>query len=170
MARRKGFLARFFDTLKNAFEATPTPKHREAQRRREARDFARGKRTSGKAAERYAQQRRDARATRNAQAARARREKRQADPFEREWRRQMPGKRINRKDFETHKRLFMDIPHIRNETPEEKAELWESYIENMVYGRHGYRFNDPRNPFWDDIAMQPRDFDWSEWRRRRKTP
>jgi len=39
---------------------------------KDARAFARGKRTSAKAAELYAQQRRDARATRNAVAARKR--------------------------------------------------------------------------------------------------
>jgi hypothetical protein len=170
VARRKGFFAKLADTLKKAWDATPTPAHRERDIKREARRYAQGHRVPAKAARRYAEQRYDAEVTKKANAARKRAAKRAADPWEGPWRQEMPGKRINRREFEGHKTTFQSIPGMEEESDADLKRLWRSYIRNMVYGQSGYKFQDPRNPFWDDIGMHPENFDWSEWRRWRKTP
>jgi len=166
---RRGFFGNLFKTIRETF----TPSGRQEKLDREARRFARGQQTSARAAERYAQQRRDAEVTRRAgerRRAAQRRREREADPYERIWRENQPGRRLRRRQFEGQRRVFRNIRGLERESDEDLEALWESYVENMVYGRHGYRFNDIRNPFWEDANMDPRDFDWAAWRRWRDTP
>lgn len=66
------------------------------------------------------------------------------------------------RSYQRHRDLFDSIPGIDDEDDDERDYLWRSYIENMVNGRH--RRNDPSNPFWSDIGLDPRDFDWDEFR------
>jgi hypothetical protein len=129
------------------------------------RAFGRGKRVSAKDAERYAQRARDARATRNATAARRRAEqRREREAGERRFKEAWQEETLSRpaRKYARHYELFQSIPDIDQETPEEQEYLWRSYIENMVSGRH--RRNDPNNPFWSDIGLDPRNFDWDEFR------
>lgn len=64
--------------------------------------------------------------------------------------------------YQRHRDLFESIPGIDDEDDDERDYLWRSYIENMVSGRH--RRNDPNNPWWSDIGLDPRDFDWDDFR------
>jgi hypothetical protein len=66
------------------------------------------------------------------------------------------------RSYRRHRELFESIPGIEDEDPDEQEYLWRSYIENMVKGRH--RRNDPSNPWWGIIGLDPRDFDWDDWR------
>lgn len=66
------------------------------------------------------------------------------------------------RNFERHLELFGSIPGIELESDDEREYLWRSYIENMVRGTH--RRNDPANPWWADIGLDPRDFDWAAFR------
>lgn len=157
MARR-GIFRRILDI----FRSEPAAPRRRTQGER---DFGRGKRVSARDAERYAQTARDQRATRNANARRRNAERkaereRQEQPFRQAWQEETvsrPGRKYTR-----HLELFQSIPGIEDETDEEQEYLWRSYVENMVQGRH--RRNDPSNPWWGEIGLDPRDFDWDEWR------
>jgi hypothetical protein len=64
--------------------------------------------------------------------------------------------------YSRHRDLFDAIPGIAESDHDEQIELWDSYIRNMINGTH--RRNDVRNPFWSDVGIHPRDFDWDEWR------
>lgn len=69
--------------------------------------------------------------------------------------------------FIEHRETFLSIPGIMTETePDERLELWESYVRNMVVGADtGGRRDDPsRNPFWGEVGISPRRFDWGDWR------
>jgi hypothetical protein len=50
--------------------------------------------------------------------------------------------------------------------PAERLELWESYVRNMVVGSDlgGRRDDIARNPFWSEVGISPRRFDWQDWR------
>jgi hypothetical protein len=139
-------------------------------------DFRRGKRTSAKAAEDYARDRRqaddDARAASKArrEAKRARelglkatepKPSRKADAAYRqawmEHRLSRPGRRYaDNFDF------FNNLPMMRNEDEDTRERLWRSYLDNMVSGRH--RRDSPSNPFWRESGISIRDFDWDDWR------
>ena len=160
MARR-GFLSRLFGAARDAL----SPVRRERREHERARDFARGKRMSAKDAERYARERRDAEETQKAQRARRAQEKKKADPFRREWEQQRKeNRRRPRGSLQTHMRFFLSIPGLEYETDDDIAELWESYVRNMVYGARGVRLNTLDNPFWTDIGIAPENFNWRGWR------
>jgi hypothetical protein len=161
---RRGFLSRLLGVIERAV----SPVAREEYHRKQEREFRRGKRSSAKVAQRAAEREKAKRADRNLKARRKREEQR--SPYEREWREQQPGKRFKRRQYEGQKRTFDSLPGMSDETEEDRQDLWHSYLENMVYGRHGYKFNDLRNPWWDDANMHPNQFDWDEWRRWRDTP
>lgn len=175
MARR-GFFSRLFGVVERAV----SPMAREKQRDKEERDYRRGKMVSGRVARRAAERARAKAADRAnikeqtkrraRERARERREDERRNPYRQTWEREQPGKRFQRKNFEGNKRFFDDLPGMDQETDEDKQELWQSYVENMVFGRSGYRYNDLRNPWWDDSNMHPNQFDWDEWRKWRKTP
>jgi hypothetical protein len=143
-------------------------------------DFKAGRRVSGKAAERYAQDRKqaddDARAAAKArrEATKARREgiaaldrqqqpkgrKAAEAPYRQAWmehRLSRPGRRYA-DNFE----FFNNLPMMRNEDEDTRERLWRSYLDNMVSGRH--RRDSPSNPFWRESGISPRDFDWDDWR------
>lgn len=65
--------------------------------------------------------------------------------------------------YSRNRDVFDSIPGVAESDHDEQIDLWDSYIRNMVNGHH--RRNDPRNPFWSDIGIHPRDFDWDEFRR-----
>jgi hypothetical protein len=156
MARR-GFLSRFADFLRDLVTDTGTPRRRAS--REETRRFARGQQTSARAAEQYARDRRDAAATAAARRSRSARERRERDPYREIWREEKQGRRGS---YERHRELFNTIPGMEYEDDETRQELWASYVRNMVNGRQ--RRNDPYNPWWGDIGIDPRDFDWDDWR------
>lgn len=166
MAKRRGLLRRLLDTVREVFQEQPTPKRKATPK--ETRQFRRGKEVSSRVAEQYAKDRRDAEATRQAQANRRARERRErerrqraANPYRRIWRQE--GHR-NYKDYDSHYRLFQTLPGVDDMDDDEKERLWYSYIRYMVNGR-GYRFNDVGdNPFWSELGISPRDFRWAEWR------
>lgn len=172
MARR-GFLSSVFNALRNV--VSPVAREREAHRR--AGRFARGQRMSAKDAERYARERRDAEITQRAQRQRRAQEKKRADPFRRSWeeKRQQSRKRP-RGSLQKHARFFLSIPGLEYETDDDIQELWDSYLENMVFNLRGRRINRiDENPFWDEIGIAPEDFNWKKWREsmgfdKRKTP
>ena len=64
--------------------------------------------------------------------------------------------------FMAHQELFYSLPGMVDEPLEERHRLWELYVREMVIG-HGRR-NDRNNLFWQDIGIDPRDFDWQAWR------
>lgn len=58
---------------------------------------------------------------------------------------------------------FLSVPGVVTETTNaERLELWGIYVEYMVNGRE--RRNSPDNPFWRAVGIDPRDFDWDEFR------
>jgi len=61
------------------------------------------------------------------------------------------------------RRFFDSIP-VSYDNPEDKLAVWNVFVQHMVSPRPGERFNDPNNPFWSAIGIDPRDFDWSGWR------
>jgi hypothetical protein len=66
----------------------------------------------------------------------------------------------------------MDLPGVSQMEPDERLELWDSYIRYMVKGR-GFQLNSvSENPFWSEIGLDPRNFAWVDWRaaRGRITP
>lgn len=82
------------------------------------------------------------------------------DPFQQIWLEETlgrPGRHYGR-----HKAIFESIPGITDDDEETREDLWRSYLENMVAGHH--RRNDLSNPFWSDVGIDPRDFDWDDWR------
>lgn len=165
MARR-GIFSRLFGVIERAV----SPMARQRREEQEERDYRRGKQVSDKVARRAAQRARDRAADRaniRRQDARRRREAERNEPYRRTWEENQPGKRFKRKQFESERRFFDELPGMEAETPEDKEELWQSYVENMVYPRHGYRFNDLRNPWWDDSGIHPNQFDWDGWREAR---
>lgn len=168
MARRKGFLSRIAETLANAL----SPARREKAADKRARDFGRTGRGSAKDAERWAQQRRDAETSRKAHAKRPdvkrerERRKLERDPYQKAWKdaRQANRGRRPRGSYQRHRNFFLSIPGLEYESDEDIEELWESYIEHMVYGARGTRLNKLDNPFWNEIGIAPEDFDWRGWR------
>lgn len=50
------------------------------------------------------------------------------------------------------------------EDPQERLDLWRSYVRNIVAGEGQFRRNDTANLFWRDTGMDPRDFNWQRWR------
>lgn len=166
MAKRRGLFRRLLDTVREVFREQPTPKRKATKE--ETRQFRRGKESSARAAEQYAKDRRDAEATRQAQANRRARERRArerraraADPYRRIWRSE--GNRTY-KDYDSHYRLFESLPGVDDLDDDEKERLWYSYVRYMVTGR-GYQFNSIEdNPFWSELGIDPGDFRWGEWR------
>lgn len=67
-----------------------------------------------------------------------------------------------RGSYRRNRDVFDSIPGIADSDHDEQIELWDSYIRNMVNGTR--QRNDPRNPFWSDVGIHPRDFDWDEFR------
>ena len=59
-------------------------------------------------------------------------------------------------------RFFRALP-VRYDTRDEEMQVWESFVANMTKDT-GFRYNDPGNPFWSAIGMNPRNFDWAGWR------
>ena len=144
-------------------------------------DFKRGKTVSGRHAEAYAKDRRQAdddarakaKARREAKIARNegiaeldRRQQRkpsrkQAEaPYRQAWmehRLSRPGRR-----YADNYAFFNSLPMMANENEEIRERLWRSYLDNMVSGHH--RRDSPSNPFWRESGISPRDFDWEDWR------
>lgn len=155
MAKRRGFFDRFGDFFRDLFEREP--RHRATPE--EVRRFRRGESMPRRVAEQAAKDARDTRETRSARDARRRRERRERDPFKQIWDAEKPGRRGN---YQRQREVFDAIPGMDDETPEDQEYLWRSYLSNMVFGNR--QRNDPGNPFWDDIGMHPRDWDWHGWR------
>jgi hypothetical protein len=77
-----------------------------------------------------------------------------------QWResmRQRPGR-----SFRRHRSLFESLPDIDEEDDDSFDHLWGMYLEYMVKGRH--QRNSPSNPWWSAIGLDPRNFDWSDFR------
>jgi hypothetical protein len=190
---RLGLLGRIGRAIANIGDAiadavTPGRPRREARQAKETKAFRRGRRTSGKAAERYAQQRRDAEATRRANEARRRREKaagkrtgpppaesdyqrrrreardrqraRASDPYLASWNQQ-----ADRAGYLGHRDFFDEkIVGPMDLDPDEKLQLWQDYITYMTKSNNNYRLNNLNNPWWRISGMHPDDFDWWDWR------
>ena len=60
--------------------------------------------------------------------------------------------------FQDHLAFFMSNPGIPETPRVEQHELWEDYIDAMVEGRLD------RNQFFEEMGIDPRDFDWEGWR------
>lgn len=180
-------IAKLGDAVADA--VNPGRPSRAARQKRETKRFARGGRVSGKAAERYAQERRDAEATARANQARRRREGRQGPPrvesdYQRRKReaseratrdRQRARERdpylsswntlSNRAGYLDHRDFFQDkIVGPADLDAEEQLELWQDYIRYMTRSNNAYRLNTLNNPFWAASGMHPDDFDWYGWR------
>jgi hypothetical protein len=84
------------------------------------------------------------------------------------------GKGSYRKNRSVFDRMMDDV-----DTPQdERIELWESYVHNIVNDKGRYRRNSTSNMFWRDSGIDPADFNWAAWRqamgytgkRRSRTP
>ena len=167
------------------------PRRAPSRMDREAKRFARGKRTSGKAAERYARQRRDAEATRRAQrqrkkppgppkpetdfqrrrreaqererAERDRQRARERDPYLAYWRAEAVTRDGSpRTGYLEHRDFFNStIDHLDLDA-DEKLELWYIYLQHMVSGSS--KRNSITNPFFQAAGLHPDNFDWWGWR------
>jgi hypothetical protein len=60
--------------------------------------------------------------------------------------------------FQSHLELFMSSPGITEESRVVQHELWEDYIDAMVTGTLD------RDQFFEEMGINPRDFDWESWR------
>lgn len=58
--------------------------------------------------------------------------------------------------------FFQSLP-VQYETRQEEMQTWEYFVQYMTR-ESGFMFNDPGNPFWSQIGLNPRDFNWSGWR------
>lgn len=99
---------------------------------------------------------------------------RRGDPYRRAWRDQ-GGKGSYRKNREVFDKM-MDAVHEDDEN--EREELWESFVRNIVNGKNRPRRQSTDNPFWRDSGIDPSNFRWKDWReamgytgkRRSRTP
>jgi hypothetical protein len=83
------------------------------------------------------------------------------DPYREIWR---DHKRGRKGSFERNYRVFSKLVDPVVEDDDEKRELWESFIRNIVNGEGDRRRNSTSNMFWRDSGIDPRDFDWALWR------
>jgi hypothetical protein len=122
---------------------------------KELRDYRAGKAVRPEVAELMAKQGR---------AKANREEKREAKEQERPYRKAWMEHRLSRpgRQFYQNYEFFNNLPMMRGEPEEVRERLWESYLENMVSGRH--RRDNPSNPFWRQSGISPSQFDWQEWR------
>jgi hypothetical protein len=66
--------------------------------------------------------------------------------------------------YEKHLAVFHSSVDRIESDPDERLNLWESYVRHMVAGEGWYRRNSSSNMFWRDLGMDPRDFGWDTWR------
>jgi hypothetical protein len=59
-----------------------------------------------------------------------------------------------------HLEIFMASGGVETEG-QEQHELFRDYLEFMVVGGHSQA---ERDAFWDELGIDPRDFDWEGWR------
>lgn len=95
------------------------------------------------------------------------------NPWRSAWNAEVPRKQQNRissdtgysrnEIFQHHVELFLSIGGIAEEPRDEQLRLWSLYLESLVAGIHGKR-NDRSNVFWSEMGLDPRDFDWEDWR------
>jgi hypothetical protein len=88
----------------------------------------------------------------------SKRERREADPFERVW----MEERLSRPNasYRRHRQLFFELPGIVEEDPGEQLDLWRDFLRTIdLKGRRRREFE---NTFGTNLK---RDFDWDEWRR-----
>lgn len=91
------------------------------------------------------------------------------------WREYRGGKNLNK-----HLALFHSLIDPIEDDPNERLEIWESYVRNMVKGEGQFRRNSSQNMFWRDSGLDPDPdvFNWARWReamgfvgkRRSRTP
>lgn len=89
------------------------------------------------------------------------------------WRDERPKGNFNR-NLAVFERMMNDVDMPQDERPE----LWESFIRNIVKGQGVKRRNSTANMFWRDSGIDPADMDWAAWRaamgytgrRRSRTP
>lgn len=64
----------------------------------------------------------------------------------------------SRIDGEAHWELFSELPGVDDLNHFDKLDLWEIYLDSMV----GDELD--RDYWWDQIGLDPADFDWEAWR------
>lgn len=68
-------------------------------------------------------------------------------------------------NFHDHFEFFMDV-EVGMEINDllEQIEDWQFYLQYLVLGESQFKRNDPRNPYWAHMGIDPGDFDWAGWR------
>lgn len=94
--------------------------------------------------------------------ARPPRRRRELDPYEKIWQQERLGR--PGRDYQAHRRFFNDLPGMEDIEPDERKDIWRTYLDTMVGGHANRR--DPMNPFWRETGMHPTSgqFDWQAWR------
>lgn len=89
--------------------------------------------------------------------------RRPLDPYLNRWR-ELTRERTG---YLNHKDIIDDMAFEYDLDEDDKQELWEDYLRNMV-GRRGiraqYKYHDINNPFWQKWNIDPDSFDWHAWR------
>lgn len=84
------------------------------------------------------------------------------DEFRRIWREQDVDRKYS---YRRMLNAFLDFENGLNIVDEDDMlPDIEPYIKYMVKGESRYLRNDPRNPFWRHMGVDPGDFDWDSWR------
>jgi hypothetical protein len=94
-------------------------------------------------------------------APRPKRQEAPRDPFRQAW----VEERLQRagRGYQANKEVFLSLPGMVDESPDEQQRLWRLYLRYMVRG--DVRRNSIRdNPFWRETNIHPDTFDWAEWR------
>jgi hypothetical protein len=83
------------------------------------------------------------------------------------WRSELTRKERGKRAFYKNRDFFIDFETGYGiEDEEEIFRDWEAYVKYMVKGEGRYLRNNPRNPFWNIVGVDPMegDFDWDDWR------